>query len=62
MGLMDEKTACEVAVKDLRGVKARLEAILTYMYDSAPGWAGEVEYVKEAADTAMKVLSGEGPE
>lgn len=59
MGLMEERTACEVAVKDLIGMRARVMATLTDLYDSAPGYAGEVEAVKEAVDSAIKVLSGE---
>jgi hypothetical protein len=59
MSLMDEQTACRIAVSDLRGVQARLNAILADLYDSAPAWAGEVEAVKEATETAIKVLSGE---
>ena len=60
MGLMEEQTACRVAVSELRGVQARLNAILAHLYDSAPAYAGEVESIKEATETAMKVLSGEG--
>jgi hypothetical protein len=59
MSLMDEQTACRIAVSDLNGVKARVNAILADLYDSAPAWAGEVEAVKEATETAIKVLSGE---
>lgn len=59
MALMDEKTACDVAVQELRAVQARLNTILRYMYDSAPGYAGEVESIKEVTENAMRVLSGE---
>lgn len=62
MALMDTKTACQVAVADLRGVQARVNAILADLYDSAPAYAGEVESVKEATETAIKVLRGEGVE
>jgi hypothetical protein len=59
MSLMDEQTACKVAASDLNGVVARVNAILADLYDSAPAYAGEVEAVKEAAQTAIKVLRGE---
>lgn len=56
---MDERVARKVAVSDLNGVMARVNLILSDLYDSAPAYAGEVESVKEAVETAMKVLSGE---
>lgn len=56
---MDQPTACRVAVADLRGVQARVNAILADLYDSAPAYAGEVESIKEATETAIKVLSGD---
>lgn len=59
MGLMTEKTACEIAVRDLRGIQARVNAVLADLYDSAGAYAGEVESVKEAVDNAIRVLSGE---
>lgn len=62
MGLMTEQAACQAAVHDLRGVQARVRMILRELYDSAPGYAGEVEAVKEATDNAIRVLSGEAPE
>lgn len=62
MGLMDESTTLKIAVDDLRKVKALLGAILSDLYDSAPGYAGEVEAVEEACDNAINVLSGKPAE
>lgn len=59
MGLMNEQTACQIAVQDLRKVEAMVNAILADLYDSAPAYAGEVESVKEAVTIAMRVLRGE---
>lgn len=62
MGLMNEQTALSIAVHDLRGVKARVEAILRDLYDSAPAYAGEVESIKEAVESAMNIFQGGAPE
>jgi hypothetical protein len=59
MGLMTEKVALEVSVTELGRIIAECNAILADLYDSAPAYAGEVEAVKEAAQTAIKVLRGE---
>jgi hypothetical protein len=59
MGLMTEKVALEVSVTELGRIIAECNAILEDLYDSAPAYAGEVEAVKEAAQTAIKVLRGE---
>lgn len=62
MSVAKEKAACDLAVQDLRGMQYKVRAILTDLYDSAPGYAGEVEAVKEAIVNAIHVLSGtEGP-
>lgn len=62
MPRMDEATARRRASTKLIGARAQVTMALSDLYDYAPGYAGEVEAVKEAIDNAMRVLSGLAPE
>jgi hypothetical protein len=59
---VDEQMARRETVRKLRIARRYVADSLPYLYTEAPGYAGEVEAVKEAIENAIKVLSGEAPE
>lgn len=57
-----EQAACRAARAALNMALIEVNRGLRDLYDGAPAYAGEVEAVKEAIDTAVRVLSGKPPD
>jgi hypothetical protein len=59
---VDEATARRRAVVHLERTRGPINLALSLLYDNASGYAGEVESVKEAVESAIRILNGEAVE
>lgn len=57
--IKETQSACRTARAILNTANIDVNRALNVLYDHAPAYAGEVESVKEAIGTAIKVLNGE---